>query len=195
MRYSVFCRVHGTRCCSFGANTAEINLTEHYCFVNCCSAAYILYVFFIINLITRWYIRYHWFAICVIGLIYFANKRHFRCDCKWVRFIARFSQREQDFRKLKRLCVKYLSFLFTTVDSNWCMKLCGRLSNTLLRDGNNYPTRWNNTQFIYICQMLWPRSQQVAVTVSLIPDTVDTVLWAPDDGWNTTRNASSSWQI
>jgi len=27
-----------------------------------------------------------------------------------------------------------------------------------------------------------PRSQQVAVQVSLIPNTVDTVLWAPDDG-------------
>jgi len=28
-----------------------------------------------------------------------------------------------------------------------------------------------------------------------MPDTVDTVLWAPDDGWNTTRNMLSSWQI
>ena len=28
-----------------------------------------------------------------------------------------------------------------------------------------------------------PRPRQVAVTVSLMPDTVDTVLWAPDDGW------------
>jgi len=27
------------------------------------------------------------------------------------------------------------------------------------------------------------RSPQVAVTVSLMPDTVDTVIWAPDDGW------------
>jgi len=38
-------------------------------------------------------------------------------------------------------------------------------------------------------------SRQVAVTVSLMPDTVDTVLWAPDDGWNTTRNMLSSWEI
>ena len=28
-----------------------------------------------------------------------------------------------------------------------------------------------------------PRARQVAVTVSLMPDTVDTVLWAADDGW------------
>jgi len=27
------------------------------------------------------------------------------------------------------------------------------------------------------------RSRQVAVTVSLLPDTVDRVIWAPDDGW------------
>ena len=27
------------------------------------------------------------------------------------------------------------------------------------------------------------RSRQVAVTVLLMPDTVDTVTWAPDDGW------------
>ena len=27
------------------------------------------------------------------------------------------------------------------------------------------------------------RSRQVAVTVSLMPDTVETVIWAPDDGW------------
>jgi len=27
------------------------------------------------------------------------------------------------------------------------------------------------------------------------PDAVDTVLWAPDDGWNTIRNMLSSWQI
>ena len=27
------------------------------------------------------------------------------------------------------------------------------------------------------------RSRQVAVTVSIMPDTVDTVVWAPDDGW------------
>jgi len=36
---------------------------------------------------------------------------------------------------------------------------------------------------------------QVASTVSIMPDTVDTVLWAPDDGWNTTRNMLSNWQI
>jgi len=28
-----------------------------------------------------------------------------------------------------------------------------------------------------------------------MPDTVDTMLWAPDDGWNTTRNMLISWQI
>jgi len=28
-----------------------------------------------------------------------------------------------------------------------------------------------------------PRSRQVAVTVTLMPDTVDTMLWAPDNGW------------
>jgi len=33
------------------------------------------------------------------------------------------------------------------------------------------------------------------VQVSLKPDTVDTVSWDPDDGWNTTRNMLSSWQI
>ena len=27
------------------------------------------------------------------------------------------------------------------------------------------------------------RSRQVAVTASIMPDTVDTVIWAPDDGW------------
>jgi len=27
------------------------------------------------------------------------------------------------------------------------------------------------------------RSRQVAVTVSIIPDTVATVIWAPDDRW------------
>ena len=37
-----------------------------------------------------------------------------------------------------------------------------------------------------------PRLRQVAVQVSLMPDTVDTVLWASDDGWNTTRNMLSS---
>ena len=31
------------------------------------------------------------------------------------------------------------------------------------------------------------------VHVSLMSYTVDTVLWAPDDGWNITRNMSSSW--
>jgi len=40
-----------------------------------------------------------------------------------------------------------------------------------------------------------PRSRQVAVQVSLMPDTVDTVSWAPDDGRNITRNMLSSWQI
>jgi hypothetical protein len=38
-------------------------------------------------------------------------------------------------------------------------------------------------------------SRQVAVQFSLMPDTVDTVLWAPDDGWNTIWNMLSSWQI
>ena len=38
-----------------------------------------------------------------------------------------------------------------------------------------------------------PRSRQVAVQVSLMPDTVDKVLWAPDDAWNTTRNMLNSW--
>jgi len=28
-----------------------------------------------------------------------------------------------------------------------------------------------------------------------MPDTVDTVIWAPDDGWNTTRNMLSNWQV
>jgi len=40
-----------------------------------------------------------------------------------------------------------------------------------------------------------PRSRQVAVTVSVMPDTVDTVSWAPDDGWNNTRNLLGTWQI
>ena len=77
-----------------------------------------------------------------MGLFYFAIKRHFRSDCNWVRFIARregkckrFGLREEDFRKLKRLCVRYLSYLFTTIDTNCCMKkLSRRLSNTVLRD-------------------------------------------------------------
>jgi len=30
--------------------------------------------------------------------------------------------------------------------------------------------------------------RQIAVTVSQIPDAVDTVVCVPDDGWNTTRN-------
>ena len=33
------------------------------------------------------------------------------------------------------------------------------------------------------CYLSWAsRSRQVAVTVSIMPDTVDTVIWAPDDG-------------
>ena len=75
---------------------------------------------------------------------------------------------------------------------------------------NNCPTRCNNIQFIFTCNCctrfgwysypssgahnterdwmgtaapIQPRSRRVAVTVSLMPDTVDTVLWAPDDGW------------
>jgi len=28
-----------------------------------------------------------------------------------------------------------------------------------------------------------------------LPDTVDTVLWAPDNGWNTNRNMLSRWQV
>jgi len=81
---------------------------------------------------------------------------------------------------------------------------------------NNYSTRCNNIQFIYIwkllyvfrvvsppiirssyhciysiwhywdryCHLSWTwRSRQVAVTVSIMSDTVDAVIWAPDDGW------------
>jgi len=114
---------------------------------------------------------------------------------------------------------------------------------------NDYPTRCNNLQFVYICKLLYvfrvvsppiirsscrdwmgtsshpvtyttsssnglinarycrysdmrswwwveippetcravvpiqSRSRQVADTVSLMPDTVDTVIWDPDDGW------------
>jgi len=35
------------------------------------------------------------------------------------------------------------------------------------------------------CRFTWhvTCSRRVAVTVSLMPDTVDTVIWAPDDGW------------
>ena len=34
------------------------------------------------------------------------------------------------------------------------------------------------------CYLSWAsRSRQVAVTVSIMPDTVETVIWAPDDGW------------
>jgi len=34
------------------------------------------------------------------------------------------------------------------------------------------------------CYLSWTsRTWLVAVTVSLVPDTVDTVIWAPDDGW------------
>ena len=33
------------------------------------------------------------------------------------------------------------------------------------------------------CYLSRTRSRQVAVTVSIMPDTVDTVIWAPDDGW------------
>jgi len=38
------------------------------------------------------------------------------------------------------------------------------------------------------CYLLWTWldgncSQQLAVTVSIMPDTVDTVIWAADDGW------------
>jgi len=40
-----------------------------------------------------------------------------------------------------------------------------------------------------------PCSQQVALHVSLMPDTVYTVLWAPDDGCIITRNMLISWQI
>jgi len=49
--------------------------------------------------------------------------------------------------------------------------------------GNNYPTRCNNVQFIYISRLLY--MFQVVSTVSGINETVtvDTVIWAPDDGW------------
>jgi hypothetical protein len=40
-----------------------------------------------------------------------------------------------------------------------------------------------------------PRSRQVAVQVSLMPDTVDTVLWVPDDGRNIARNTLISWHL
>jgi len=36
--------------------------------------------------------------------------------------------------------------------------------------------------------LIQPRSRQVAIQVSLMPDTVDTVIWAADDGWNNNRN-------
>jgi hypothetical protein len=75
---------------------------------------------------------------------------------------------------------------------------------------NNYPTRCNYIQFIYICKLLCTfrvvsppiirsschrihsillavpiqsRSRKVAVTVLLMPDAMDTVTWAPDDEW------------
>ena len=53
-----------------------------------------------------------------------------------------------------------------------------------------------NKTFTATCrESAQPHSRQVAVKVLLMPDTVDTVLWAPDDGWNTTRNMLRSWQI
>jgi len=75
---------------------------------------------------------------------------------------------------------------------------------------NNCPSRCNYIQFIYICKPLYivsggippiirsschcihwmgiavliqSLSRQVAVTVLLVPHEVDTVTWAPDDGW------------
>jgi len=80
------------------------------------------------------------------------------------------------------------------------------LSKERVKCVNNYPTRCNNIQFIYICKLLYMfrvvsppiirssyhciysicatcRERQVAVTVLLMPDTVHTVTWAPDDGW------------
>jgi len=36
-------------------------------------------------------------------------------------------------------------------------------------------------------ELIQPRSRQITVTVSLMPDTVDTVLWAPDDAWSRLR--------
>jgi len=87
-----------------------------------------------------------------------------------------------------------LSWIFFTI----CFQIVNRSY------GNNYPTRCNRIQFIWICQLLntfrvvfhpssgahntvstvsetfWLRSRQVAVQVPLMPDIVDTVLWAPD---------------
>ena len=75
---------------------------------------------------------------------------------------------------------------------------------------NNCPTRCNNIRFIYVCKPLYmfrvvsppiirsschcihswsvpvqSRSRQVHVAVTVLPirDAVDTVTWAPDDGW------------
>jgi len=55
-------------------------------------------------------------------------------------------------------------------------------------------TSWDRTSHLPICTCrerdwmgtavsIQSRSRQVAVTVSIIPDTVYTVIWAPDDGW------------
>ena len=72
---------------------------------------------------------------------------------------------------------------------------------------NKYPRRYNNIQFICIWKLLymfwvvspsiirsshhcfysiwhyWDRYNSRQVTASIMPDTVDTVIWAPDDGW------------
>ena len=79
-----------------------------------------------------------------------------------------------------------------------------RCKSSIFIYANNCPTRCNYIQLIYICKpfymfrvvpvLSWTwlegswvpvqsRSRQVAVTVLLLPNAVDTVTWAPDDGW------------
>jgi hypothetical protein len=80
------------------------------------------------------------------------------------------------------LSAHYSSYTFCTQEILFV--LCSRVYISWIYI-NICPTRCNYIQFIFICKLLSMvrRWRQIAVTVPLMPDAVDTVIWAPDDGW------------
>ena len=77
-------------------------------------------------------------------------------------------------------------------DGNWPVPIHANVTGCELTSSHSRERDWMGTdQFLFTWTWLdgnWPvpiqsLSRQVAVTVSLMPDTVDTVMWAPDDVW------------
>jgi len=54
---------------------------------------------------------------------------------------------------------------------------------TALHVSGGISTHHHELISLYLALMRPLLLQQVAITVSSMPDTVDTVIWAPDDGW------------